>query len=357
MNQKVIQSIHIYILMIMSTGFLLHVLIVPSLLTASHRDSWIAVVGSIVPFLIWILLLFFVYKKMKDENIISLLFKVINKPIAYIISYLFFLYFLMTAFITLKYTLYWANANYSQEVPSFVVILLFTVICFYASFKGIHTISTMAILILPLVVFFGFLVGLGNVKNKNYSLLFPIFENGYGNFFHGFIYTCSGFFEILFILFLTSYLKDKLKIKWLILISIFLFILILGPLTGVITEFGAVEAQKLKNPAYEEWKLLNLGLNITRLDFLSIFQWISGGFIRISLSMFIANLIINHIGTKKWSLPVFYLFLLIGVLIPWNASSFIFFIQNYYLPFNLIFLLCTMIFLFFITNLKKRHHV
>lgn len=352
MNQKLIQSIHIYILLIMSTGFMVHVLIVPILLTSSHRDSWLTVVGSFVPFLLWTILLLIIYKKMKNEDIISILFKVVNKPIAYIISSIFILYFLMTSFITLKYTLFWANTNYSQEVPTFIVVLLFCSICFYASYKGIRTISTMASLVLPLVAFLGLLVGFGNVKNKNYNLLFPIFENGYGDFFKGFIYTCSGFFEIIFILFLTSFLKDKLKAKWLILVSIFLLILILGPLTGAITEFGSVEAERIRNPAYEEWKLLTIGMYITRLDFLSIFQWISGGFIRISLSMFIANKIVNHGGRKKWSLPLFYLFILIAECIPWNASNFTSFLYHYYFPIQLIFLICMILLVFLIIKLK-----
>ncbi|MEH6996690.1 GerAB/ArcD/ProY family transporter, partial [Neobacillus drentensis] len=133
---------------------------------------------------------------------------------------------------------------------------------------------------LPLVSLFGFLVGIGNFSNKNYNLLFPIFENGFDGFFQGFIYTFSGMFEIIFILFLTPYIKDRIKAKWLIFVGFILVSLTLGPLMGAITEFGSVEAAKLKNPAYEQWKLLMLGVHITRLDFLSIFQWLSGAFIR-----------------------------------------------------------------------------
>ncbi|GGI15647.1 GerAB/ArcD/ProY family transporter [Gottfriedia solisilvae] len=352
MNNKVIQSVHIYILLIMSTGFMLHVLILPSILSSSHRDSWLTVISSIIPFLIWSFLLYFVYQKMNNEDLLSILYKVLKKPFYYLFAGIFIIYFLFTAYISLKTTFYWANTNYTQEVPDFFVVFLFTFICFYASYKGIRTISSIAWVILPIVVFFGFLVGIGNTHNKNYELLFPIFENGYKDYLQGFLYTCSGFFEILFILFLTPFLSDQLKKKWLFIVSCVLLMLILGPLIGAITEFGASEAEKLRNPAYEQWRILTLGLHITRLDFLSIFQWISGTFIRISLSGFIANSILNHTGTKKWSLPMLYLFIMVGAMIPWGGTSFFYFLHHYYFLINLIFLCITMVFLLIIMTVK-----
>ncbi|WP_088067216.1 GerAB/ArcD/ProY family transporter [Gottfriedia luciferensis] len=352
MNKKMIQSVHIYVLLIMSTGFMLHVFIVPSVLTSSLRDSWVTVIASVIPFMIWISLVSYLYKKFKNEDILSVMFKVFYKPISYLLSTIFVIYFLMSAYVTLRFTLIWANTNYTQDIPMFVVILLISVICFYAAYNGIRSISAIAFMILPIVTFFGFIVGIGNGKNKNYGLLFPIFENGYHDFFYGFIYTCSGFFEIVFILFLNSYLNDKVKAKWLVVVSFILLLLILGPLTGAITEFGTNEAEKMRNPVYEQWKLLTLGVNITRLDFLSIFQWLSGAFIRISLNLFLANYIINYSGRKKWSLPMFSFILLVGAMIPWNATSFYNFLQNYFFPINLIFLLCMMLILLIMSKLK-----
>ncbi|UPM53735.1 GerAB/ArcD/ProY family transporter [Gottfriedia acidiceleris] len=352
MNKKFIYSVHIYILLIMSTGFMLHVFIVPSVLTSALRDSWITVVASILPFVIWTTLVFYLYKKFNNEDVVSLMFKVMYKPLAYLFSSIFVVYFLLSALVAFRFTLIWANLNYTEDIPDIVVVFLISLICFYAALKGIRTIATVAFLVLPFVVLFGFLVGIGNIKNKDYGLLFPIFEKGYHDFFHGFIYTCSGFFEIILLLFLNSFLKDKVKVKWLILVSFILLMLILGPLTGAIMEFGSHEAEKMRNPVYEQWKLLTLGVNITRLDFFSIFQWLSGAFIRISLNLFIANYIINYSGRKKWSLPALSLLVSVAVMIPWNATSFYYFLQHYYFPINLIFLLFTLLLFLAISKLK-----
>lgn len=323
--------------MIMSTGFMVHVLVIPTLLSASSRDSWLSVIFSTVPFLIWVFFIFYLYKKINNQrDLLSFIRKKFNHNWFYILlTMILGSYFLLEAFITLKFTFFWAKGNYTLDTPDIFIITLLAFVCYYSSSKGVLTISTISLLTLPVVSVFGFLVGIGNSPSKNYELLFPIFENGYSQFLHGIIYSCSGLFDIFFLLFLTPFIKNKLKVKWLVLTGIMLVLLILGPLTGALAEFGPHEAAKLINPAYEEWRLLRLGEHITRLDFLSIFQWLSGAFVRISLSVFIVERIFNHTKRKRWLLPTLYCILIIGTYLPWNASSFYLFLQTYYFPISL----------------------
>ena len=352
MNQKLIHAVHIYILMIMSTGFMVHVLSLSVLLSIAKRDSWLSVISSAVPVTIWISLVFYIYKKLNKDDLISFLQKSFSKWVVGIISTLFCSYFLLTSFMTLKFTIYWANDNYTLDIPNFVVVLLFSLVCYYASVKGLRTIATMAFLVLPFVVLFGILVGVGNTPNKDYEQLFPLFEHGYKGFFHGIGYACAGLFEVIFILFLTKSLTDKLKLKWLILVGLFLVGLFFGPLAASIAEFGSVEAEKLRNPAYEEWKLLTLGHHITRLDFLSIFQWLSGAYVRISLSLFIAGKVLSHKNEKRWVLPILYIILAVAASIPMDSTSFIYFMKNIYFPISLIYQIFIMLFLLLFTKLK-----
>lgn len=350
MNQKVINAIHIYLLLIISTGFIVHVISIPMLLTASKRDAWISVIFSLIPFILWILIVFYIYKKL-NKNIHSFHKMKFSLPI----SIVYGIYFLTNAFITLKFTLIWAKTNYTFEIPNFVVVLLLTIICLYASIKGIRTISTITFLVLPFVILFGLIVGIGNVPNKNFELLFPIFENGYKDTFQGLIYACAGLFEITYLLFLTPYLKDQLKLKWLILVGFMLVLLFLGPLVGAITEFGSVEAEKMRNPAYEQWRILSIG-HATRLDFLSIFQWLSGAFVRISLSLFIAGKLFYDNKKKGWVLPIFSLLLIIAVCIPWNATSFFYFLKRIYYPISLLFQICTLLLFLLLIHFKGDKH-
>ncbi len=337
MIQKVIHSTHIYVLLIMSTGFMLHVFLHPVILTVSKRDSWLSVIGSVVPLIVWTVLIYYLNKKFEQKNMLSFLFSM-HPLISYSLRFLLSFYFILTAFITFKYTAVWAETNYTTNIPDFFVVIPFAILCYYASLKGVRTIGTLSIFLFPLVSIFGFLVGFGNMKNKDYSMLFPVFEHGYNDFLIGIIYVCASSFEIIYFLFITPYIKDRIKIKPLILVSLGLFFLALGPLVGAIAEFGAEEAEKLKVPAYEQWRLLTIGTHITRLDFLSIFQWLSGAFIRISLYMFIINKLLVRHEKRNWILLFLYILLIISVLIPWDFSSFFSFLYFIYYPASLVFL-------------------
>ena len=352
MNQKFIHAVHIYILLIMSTGFIVHVLSLSVLLSIAKRDAWLSVIFSAIPVTIWILLVFYIYKKLNNQDLISFIKNSFSKWVFVIFSAMFCGYFLITAFMTLKFTVYWAKDNYTLDFPNYVVVLLFSLVCYYASAKGLRTIATMSFLVLPFVVFFGFLVGLGNTPNKNYEQLFPLFEEGYKGFFQGIAYACASLFEVFFILFLTKNLADKLKLKWLILVGLFLVVLSFSPLAAAIAEFGSVEAGKLRNPAYEEWKLLTLGQHITRLDFISVFQWLSGAYIRISLSLFIAGKVFSYKNEKWWVLPTLYIILIVAACIPLDSTSFIYFMKKFYFPISLFFQIFIMLFLLLFTKIK-----
>ncbi|URM34818.1 endospore germination permease [Cytobacillus firmus] len=358
MNQKVIQSLHIYILQIISTGFLVHVLILPILLSTAKRDSWLSVLFSIGPMILWCLIIFYIYKKMDRQNDLITLLKRKGLPswIYSIIALLFGLYFLFSAFITLKFTFFWAKGNYAFEVPNLIIVFLFSLVCFYASVKGIRTISAIALIVIPIVSFFGFFVAAGNIPNKNYELLFPLYENGVEGLFKGIFYSCSGLFDITAILFLTPYLKDKLKIKWIVLVGVILALLTFGPLIGAISEFGVEEAAKMRNPAYEQWRLLRIGNQFTRLDFLSIFQWLSGAFVRISLTLFIANKLLSFKMKSRWLLPILYLLLLASASVNWDSTSFYYFLQHYFFPYSLIFQVCALLFVLIPIKLSGDKH-
>ncbi|MBT2686748.1 endospore germination permease [Bacillus sp. ISL-47] len=358
MNQKVIQSFHIYILQIISTGFLVHVLILPILLSTSKRDSWLSVLFSLLPIILWSMIIFYIYKKMDHQNDLITFMKRKGSPswIYSIFAFLFGLYFLFSAFITLKFTFFWAKGNYSFEVPNLMIIILFSLVCFYSSSKGIRTISTIAMLILPLVSFFGFFVAAGNIPNKNYELLFPLYEDGIQDLFEGIFYSCAGLFDMTTILFLTPFLKDKLKMKWVVLVGVILTLLTFGPLIGAISEFGVEEAAKMRNPAYEQWRLLKIGNQFTRLDFLSIFQWLSGAFVRISLSLFIANKLLSFKKKRKWVLPILYLLLIVSACVNWDSTSFFYFLQTYFFPYSLIFQVCALLFVLLLIKLGGDRH-
>ena len=61
----------------------------------------------------------------------------------------------------------------------------------------------------------------------------------------------------------------------------------LGTVDGSYRRFRTSSAMESRYPAYEQWMLVTITKYITHVDFLALYQWISGTLIRISLFLFI----------------------------------------------------------------------
>jgi spore germination protein KB len=213
MSSRSLYNIHFFALIIMSTGFMVHVLLIPTLLSVAKRDAWISILFSLFPSVIWILLVFFIIKKLKGMDILAFLKKKIHPYVGYFTAISFSIYFILNAYVTLRSTIQWAQSNYTFDVPLTVISLCMLLVCLYCSMKGIQTISMMALLTLPFVSFFGFIVGFGNHGKKEYSLLFPAFQEGLSPIMTGAMYASIGCFETILILFLIPFSKKRMNLK------------------------------------------------------------------------------------------------------------------------------------------------
>lgn len=100
--------------------------------------------------------------------------------------------------------------------------------------------------------------------------------------------------------------------------------LTLGPLLGSIAIFGPEEASNQRYPAYEEWRLLKIGKYIEHVDFFSIYQWLSGGFIRISFGLYIIGQLFSFKTRKRNVLiGISSLITFVAVLLPISDIEFV----------------------------------
>ncbi|GAK07732.1 endospore germination permease [Geomicrobium sp. JCM 19038] len=352
MNIGRLQPIHIYILIIIATGFMVHVLLMPSLLNSAGRDAWLSVLVSLFTMLIIVTVITMIIRTLNGKDLASFLKDHYPAPVAWAILTCFIIVFFAESLISLKFSVDWAKSNYAADAPELIIASGFILLCFYAAYKGSFVLGLIAVILFPIVCSFGILVGVGNMKSKNYDLLFPMFADGYTPMFEGIMYTNSGFLEMIYILFLLSYTKKKLTFKGLFLSGLVIFILILGPLTGSLSAFGIAESLKLNTPAYEQWRLLSLGRYITRLDFLSIFQWFSGLLVRVALFTTLLNQLLPF-KKKKISLVIIYIILFILIILPLSHRSFVELMHNVYFPFTFYFLSSALLLLSILVWIKK----
>ncbi|WP_219836878.1 endospore germination permease [Paenibacillus sp. R14(2021)] len=304
MNGK-ITSFQLSMLLITFIGVSNHVILIPILLDTSNRDAWVSVLFAIVPSLMLGLLYGYMYKHI-PASLSTWAYEKTNPLIGFIFSLLFSVYFLTQASISLRDTIVWSNTTYLTYTPTWVVGLCLIGACYFTARKGLAAIAITNGILLPWIVVFGLYVLTVNFQFKDYSYLFPVFKNSALSITQGAWYTTSGITEIFLVFFLKDDVRGKLSRKYMILVVFILIELMFEPLAGIMAMFGPFEAAMLRYPTYEQWRMASIGSMLSQTDFLSIYQWLAGAFIRISLAIYI----IQTLWVKKWRHPEILLLLI-----------------------------------------------
>ncbi|CAH0262396.1 hypothetical protein SRABI96_03464 [Peribacillus sp. Bi96] len=353
---KSISTFQATVVLILSIGLMNHVIVLPSLLGASGRDSWISTLVTGMLFLLWLPMVYWIIHKTKQQHIIGWLHTHSHPLAAWSIKILLFLYILLNLYVTLFSTFSWVNSTYMIQTPEYILFIPFIILCFIAAEAGIKTIAIAGGLVLPLVVALGLMIMTANTQFKDYSMLFPIFENGITPVWDGVVILGGGFTEIFFLVLIQQFVKTEIKFRSLLFLGLFLLFISMGPIIGSITEFGPVQAAKISNPAYAQWRLLTMGKYLNRLDFLSIYQWLSGAFIRVSLSIFLIGELfqIKSKKIKNIVLLAISVSLIIALCIPIDMPVYRDFTERYYFKLSVISILVITFFINIVIFLKER---
>ncbi|MEW9702802.1 endospore germination permease [Paenibacillus sp. SI8] len=333
-GNKKISALQLYFVLMLSIGITNHVILIPALLQNGKRDSWIGAAAAVVPLVIWVLLLYMLIKKTAHQRIMDWLKIRFGRFTSGLCMLIVIGVCVIDAIVTLKDIVIWTHVSYLPQSPSWTINLVFMIFCFFAALAGLRAIAITAGILLPGVVFLGLLVMSANFHYKDYGMLTPLFTHGYEPAMTSMILTCGASFEMISIIFIQHHVSTRIRLSSLLILALVLLILTIGPLTGAIAIFGPFEAADLRYPAFEQWRMVTMGKYISHLDFLSIYQWISGACIRMSLLLF---LILDTIGVQKKQnrtmvLFGFSLFFFVLGLIPVDDNLILKQIETWYYP-------------------------
>ncbi|MGE7274738.1 endospore germination permease [Brevibacillus panacihumi] len=349
-----ISLIQAYMIIMLSVGLLNHVIIIPLLLSASGRDAWLVVLVVLVFSPLWVVFLNYIIKNMNGKHFKDWLHQHFGLFISLLITGIYSVLIWLIAFISLKDTVTWAIASYLPQTPLVVLTGLTLIACFFAAYQGLPTIAMVSGILLPFVIILGDLVMTANFQFKDYSLLFPLLENGLASVWKGIPYISGGLLELSLLILFQHNLKKKPGFKGLMLVCILLAGLTFGPLTGSIAIFGADEAANQRYPAYEQWRMVRLGEYVEHVDFFSIYQWLSGMFIRISLSIYLIGELWKPYN--KWLIMLCSTVLMFGaVFAPISDMVFQQLLSRYYFP-SFCFFTATVMSIFVIKILISKRH-
>lgn len=342
--------VSIIMVMMLFNGLLSHVIVNPLVLDASGRDAWISVLMTAVLYIPWCALLVYIMKKSGQQKLRTWLSNQTNPIITWLILAPICVELFMIGVMTIIQTEIWTVTNYLPATPQYIMIIVLVLVCYYSAYNGIHTIAIGAGILLPLVVLFGYFVSFANMTEKDYTLLKPFLEHGWKPAMDGMVYVGGALVEIMLMLMLQHRLKSKMQFWQMMLLGTILVYITLGPLVGAITEFGPKEAAKQMVSPYEQWRLVRIGNYIEHVDFLSVFQWLAGATVRISLAQFLLADIISFkkAKTRGWFILIITLSFLVFSIIITNQTSFYLLMYKIYFPISLIFTMIITIVLAFI---------
>ncbi|TDL75259.1 spore gernimation protein [Rhodococcus qingshengii] len=356
---KILVPRQLFLMLILSTGLLNHVILIPNLLQAAGRDSWISVIVAYPISLLFLWLIYFIVKNSPNEGFFSMIAQRLGKGFSILFSIPVMLFLFLSAFITLRDLMIWLKAYFLGETAVFVISFILILACFLVTLAGVKSMAISSGLLLPLVMLLGIFIALTNTTVKDPHLLFPILADGYVPVLKGVIYVLSGLLEIYIVILLQPFSQKQIKFKHLFILLTALTGLIFGPLSAAIMEFGPTEAAHFRYPAYEQWRVLSIGEYISHLDFFALYQWLAGALIRIGLFMYLLGTFFSkkmkHYRLNPKLVGVIYLILFGLMLLKVESYYFYFAIYKYFLPVCMIFFLLQILLSALIVSvLKKR---
>jgi spore germination protein KB len=340
---KILIPRQLFLMIILSTGLLNHVILIPNLLKASGRDSWVSILIAYPIALLFLLLLHYSIKNSSSEGFYTMIRIRFGKVVFMIFSIPIVLFLLIATYVTFRDLLIWLNTYFLAEAPIFMIIFMLIVVCYLLTQAGIKTMAIASGLLLPVVTVLGFFVAISNTSLKDPSQLLPVLTVGYSPVLKGIMYVLSGFLELYIVILLQPFSQEPIKFKHLFILLTILTGLTFGPLSASIMEFGSLESVNFQYPAYRQWRVLGIGEYISNLDFFALYQWLSGALIRIGLFMYLIGWFLtnkkNDYRLNPKLVVTMYVLLFCLMLVKVESYYFYEFIYKYYLPSCFVFFL------------------
>ncbi|MFD0670704.1 endospore germination permease [Cohnella sp. GCM10027633] len=337
MSQRRLSSLQLFFLFVLTLTIANHTLTIPLVLGAAKRDAWMSVLLSVVPGVLLLLAVKHIMNTSRREPLLPWVKRHFGPFASGAVGVVLVAYLLSNTMISVKDTVTWVDATFLPDTPGFVIGAALSVLCFIAAYAGLWSIAVCAGMLLPFVVVLEEFVVFANFPLKNYRHMTPLLEHGMSPVWSGLVYTASGIAEIVLVLLVQHRLKANVRsraIYWALAVVVFF---ILQEMIESIVNFGPSEAAAQRYPSFEQWGLVTLGKSVSHLDFLSIYEWLSGSFVRISLGVYLAIELTRTKGkaARKLVLGAMFSFMIAVPLLPVNDSMFERFLRRMYYPYSL----------------------
>ncbi|MGO4500257.1 endospore germination permease [Paenibacillus sp. 2RAB27] len=275
--------LQIVFLLLLSLGISNHVLIIPHLLQAAKRDAWFSILLAYLALIGWSLILYIILKSIGMVSFYLWLKDRVGMIGLSIVSGCIALYLVAAGMMIVFDTTKNISIHFLPKTPDIVVILSYIFLSYTAAKSGLKTIVYMSSMLLPIVWMLGVGVSLMTMSSKDYGMLHPLLKEGFGSDLSGSVVVFGGSIDLMVLLLIQHKLSKPLNYGVIFVLLTLLIGLIMGPTLGSIAAFGPYQAENLRFPAFEQWRLVMLGRQISHVDFLAAFQLMAGSVVRTAL--------------------------------------------------------------------------
>lgn len=325
------------IILMLMNGLANHVIVNPMILDASGRDAWLSVLAAGALFLVWTTMLLWLMRRSGQRPLKDWLASRTHPFVSWLLVLPLCAQLYLIGGMTTIHTSTWTLTNYLPTSPRTLLVVSLAVVCALPAIWGLRSIAILSAFLLPVVIALGYFVSFSNMKHKDFTLLVPVAEHGIQPIWSGVVYASGGFVELIALVAMQHRLNVKVKLWKMLAYACVSVYVMLGPVIGAITEFGPTEAMLQMESPYEQWRLVKIGDYIEHIDFFSIFQWLSGASIRISLSVY---LLLELLGIRNAraktgaAVGAIASYVAVGML-PINEYDFYLWMYRYYFPISL----------------------
>lgn len=292
--------------------------------TAAERNLWMAYIlafAAAVP-------LYLIYSRLTslypEKNLYEILENVFGKIFGKIISFVYMLYAVNIAAMSIRNAAEFVNIVSLERTPLPFILFFCILVCFYLALKGLRAMAKFAALFLPVLTAVLLLLDMLSFNIYDFANLEPIVINDFADIVKsGSVCFSFPLAESIIFISAVSYVKlkkgesKKIYLSGLILSVIIIITVVLNN----IMVLGVPTMTKLYYPTYTAASLIDIGV-VRRLEIISSSLFFTSGILKGGLALFLSYLGYKSIfGIKKEKKPKFYpvIILILAVVVTFAA--------------------------------------
>ncbi|HYF90830.1 MAG TPA: endospore germination permease [Symbiobacteriaceae bacterium] len=268
-----------------------HALAATQFIAAGGRDAWLGGLAALPFGLLAVWSLYRLGQRFPGQTLTEYLPQLLGYA-GYVVGAVYIAYFYLAAIFTLRNTTDWLVDSILPETPSWVTGGLYLAAVLYSARGGLDVLARVNQFTLALVTAFGIFVSIGTGHGKDYGLLLPVLQHGFGPLLAVTLLEVGYLGELSILAQFHPYVVREERAKawrWYVAALLFAVVTSVGPVAGAIATFGYRTAQNMTHPTFKQWLMVSFARFFERTDLMAVHQWLAGTYVREALFLLLAS--------------------------------------------------------------------